>query len=92
MKTIYKQQHGAKTKGVGMTHFIKPRGKVDYPELALHSASKALIDAQLTYDDIEQTVSGYVYGDSNCGQRALYQLGLWRYNFYWTRFTDLFQA
>jgi len=27
------------------------------------------------YEDIQQAFVGYVYGDSTCGQRALYQMG-----------------
>ncbi|KAI8145011.1 thiolase-like protein [Fennellomyces sp. T-0311] len=62
--------------GVGMSKFIKPRGLVDYPEFGLEAAVKALNDAKLTYDEIEFAAVGYVYGDSTCGQRVLYQLGM----------------
>ncbi|GAA5823695.1 hypothetical protein JCM11251_000729 [Rhodosporidiobolus azoricus] len=62
--------------GVGSTKFQKPRGLVDYPELAVEAATKALLDAGLNYDDMEQAFAGYVYGDSTCGQRALYALGM----------------
>lgn len=62
--------------GAGMTSFIKPRGLVDYPELGVEATTKALLDAGLNYDDIEFAAVGYVYGDSTCGQRALYALGL----------------
>jgi sterol carrier protein 2 len=62
--------------GVGATKFDKPRGERDYPELALEATSKALLDASLTYDDVQTAACGYVYGDSTCGQRALYQLGM----------------
>ncbi|GAA5902282.1 hypothetical protein JCM6882_000491 [Rhodosporidiobolus microsporus] len=62
--------------GVGSTAFQKPRGLVDYPELAVEAATKALLDAGLNYDDMEQAFAGYVYGDSTCGQRALYALGM----------------
>ncbi|SPQ95541.1 propanoyl-CoA C-acyltransferase [Plasmodiophora brassicae] len=64
--------------GVGMTHFDKPgrRKDVDYPDYAVEAATKALIDANLTYDDIGFAAVGYVYGDSTCGQRCLYELGL----------------
>ena len=33
-------------------------------------------DAGVTYGDVEQVVCGYVYGDSTCGQRAVYELGM----------------
>ncbi|KAJ3309542.1 sterol carrier protein 2 [Blyttiomyces sp. JEL0837] len=64
--------------GVGMTHFDKPgrRTDVDYPDYALEAATKALLDANITYDSVETAAVGYCFGDSTCGQRALYQLGL----------------
>jgi len=62
--------------GVGVTEFLKPRGKVSYTELGLQASVKALIDCNLTYDSIEQAYCGYIYGDSTCGQRVLYQLGM----------------
>jgi len=40
------------------------------------SATKALEDAGIDYNLIEQAYVGYVYGDSTCGQRAVYELGL----------------
>ena len=62
--------------GVGMTKFIKPRGKVDYTELGFEAGVKALLDAQISYDDVDQGVACYCYGDSTCGQRVFYQFGL----------------
>jgi sterol carrier protein 2 len=62
--------------GVGMTPFLKPRGKISYTELGLQSVVKALVDSNLTYDSIQQAYCGYIYGDSTCGQRVLYQLGM----------------
>lgn len=38
--------------------------------------TKALIDAGVTFDDIEAGVAGMVYGESCVGQRCFYQLGL----------------
>lgn len=35
--------------GVGMTKFIKPRGKVDYPELGFEAGVKAMLDAVSLY-------------------------------------------
>ena len=35
--------------GVGMTKFIKPRGKVDYTELGFEAGVKAMLDAQVNY-------------------------------------------
>jgi sterol carrier protein 2 len=62
--------------GVGMTKFIKPRGKVDYTELGFEAGVKALLDAHITYDDVDQGVACYCYGDSTCGQRVFYQFGM----------------
>lgn len=62
--------------GVGMTKFIKPRGKVDYPELGFEAGVKAMLDAQINYDEVDQGVACYCYGDSTCGQRVFYQFGM----------------
>ncbi len=63
--------------GVGMTKFEKPGSKEgDYPDWAKEAGERALADAGIPYDDVEQAYAGYCYGDSTYGQRALYQLGL----------------
>jgi acetyl-CoA acyltransferase len=63
--------------GVGMTKFEKPGARDwDYPEMALEAGSKALEDAGVPYDRIEQAFIGYCYGESTSGQRAVYGLGL----------------
>ncbi|KAE8291220.1 Non-specific lipid-transfer protein [Larimichthys crocea] len=65
--------------GVGMTKFEKPgaRGNYDYPDMAKEAGQNALADAGVPYSAIEQACVGYVYGDSTCGQRAIYHsLGL----------------
>jgi acetyl-CoA acyltransferase len=63
--------------GVGMTKFDKPGTKEgDYPEWAEEAGRKALADAGLEYDKIEQAYVGYCYGDSTYGQRSVYGLGL----------------
>jgi acetyl-CoA acyltransferase len=63
--------------GVGMTKFEKPGARDwDYPEMALEAGSKALEDAGVPYDLIEQAFVGYCYGESTSGQRAVYGLGL----------------
>jgi sterol carrier protein 2 len=43
--------------------------------MAREAGTKALQDAGVTYDQVEQAAVGYCYGDSTCGQRAVYQLG-----------------
>ncbi|CCX04857.1 Similar to Non-specific lipid-transfer protein; acc. no. Q07598 [Pyronema omphalodes CBS 100304] len=62
--------------GVGMTKFIKPRGQVDYPEMGFEAGVKALSDAGINYDEVDQGVACYAYGDSTCGQRVFYQFGM----------------
>ncbi|XP_048352979.1 sterol carrier protein 2 isoform X1 [Sphaerodactylus townsendi] len=65
--------------GVGMTKFEKPgsREGFDYPNMAKEAGQKALADAGIPYSAVEQAYVGYVYGDSTCGQRAIYHsLGL----------------
>src|SRR6188508_2622368 len=63
--------------GVGMTKFDKPGTKEgDYPDWAKEAGGKALADAGIPYEDVEQAYAGYVYGDSTAGQRAVYGLGL----------------
>ncbi|WP_278261977.1 lipid-transfer protein [Nocardia sp. AG03] len=63
--------------GVGMTKFEKP-GELewDYPDMAREAGTKALADAGIDYDQVEQAYVGYVYGESTSGQRAVYELGL----------------
>ncbi len=63
--------------GVGMTKFEKPGSKEwDYPDMAKESGTRALQDAGIAYDLVEQAFVGYCYGESTSGQRAVYQLGL----------------
>jgi sterol carrier protein 2 len=61
--------------GVGLTKFIKPRGLVDYPELGFEAGIKAMLDAGINYDQVDQGIACYCYGDSTCGQRVFYQFG-----------------
>ena len=62
--------------GVGMIPFAKPGKSDDYHVMAAGAGRAALEDAGVAYDQIEQAFAGYVYGDSTCGQRAVYELGL----------------
>jgi acetyl-CoA acetyltransferase len=64
--------------GVGMTKFEKPGSREgwDYPQMANESGNKALADAGISYDQVEQGYVGYCSGDSTSGQRALYELGM----------------
>jgi sterol carrier protein 2 len=63
--------------GVGMTKFEKPGSREwDYPDMAREAGTKALEDAGIPYAEVEQACVGYCYGDSTCGERAVYTLGL----------------
>lgn len=62
--------------GVGMTAFAKPGVSKDYHEMAREAGQMALRDAGIEYSQVQQVYTGYVYGDSTCGQRAAYELGL----------------
>ncbi|RIL06915.1 MAG: lipid-transfer protein [Proteobacteria bacterium] len=63
--------------GVGMTKFEKPGSKQwDYPDMAREAGQKALADAKIPYDAVEQVAVGYCYGDSTAGERAVYEIGL----------------
>ena len=63
--------------GVGMTKFEKPQSKEwDYPDMAKESIGNALADSGVDYEEVQQACVGYVYGESTCGQRAVYQFGL----------------
>jgi len=63
--------------GVGMTKFEKPGSKEwDYPDMAREAGEMALRDAGIAFENVEQAAVGYCYGDSTCGQRAVYTLGL----------------
>jgi len=62
--------------GVGMTKFAKPGASEEYNVMATKAARAALEDAKVGYDAIEQAYTGYVFGDSTCGQRAIYDVGL----------------
>jgi len=62
--------------GVGMTKFQKPGASDEYNVMAAKAARAALEDAKVDYEAIEAAYVGYVYGDSTCGQRSVYELGL----------------
>ncbi|WP_456385631.1 lipid-transfer protein [Profundibacter sp.] len=62
--------------GVGMVPFKKPSEAESYDVMAAQAVRTALKDAGLSYDQIQQAYAGYVYGDSTCGQRALYHVGM----------------
>lgn len=61
--------------GVGMIPFTTPSKTAPYDVMGETAARAALADAGLDYSAIQQAFVGYVYGDSTCGQAALYGLG-----------------
>ncbi|UGY02333.1 lipid-transfer protein [Bradyrhizobium quebecense] len=62
--------------GVGMIPFVKPGANAPYHVMGAEAAKLALTDAGLDYGRVQQAYVGYVYGDSTCGQRALYPVGM----------------
>ncbi len=62
--------------GVGMIPFAKPGASAPYHEMGALAARAALDDAGIAYEHVEQAYVGYVYGDSTCGQKALYGVGM----------------
>ncbi len=61
--------------GVGMVPFQKPGKSDPYNVMAEGAIRAALADAGTPFGEVEQAYAGYVFGDSTCGQRAVYQVG-----------------
>jgi len=68
-----------------MTQFIKPRGQRQYPELGFEAGVKAMVDAGITYDDVQAGIACYCYGGSTCGERVFYHFGMTSIPIYNTR-------
>ncbi|APR04436.1 lipid-transfer protein [Thauera chlorobenzoica] len=62
--------------GVGMVKFVKPGTQEPYEIMASKAIRAALADAGIPYDEIQQAYASYVFGDSACGQAALYRVGM----------------
>ena len=62
--------------GVGMVKFAKPGAHEPYEIMAGKAVRSALADAGIAYGDVQQAFAGYVFGDSACGQAALYRVGM----------------
>jgi len=58
-----------------MVKFQKPGASDDYNVMASGAIRSALKDAQVDFSAVEQAYAGYVFGDSTCGQRAVYEVG-----------------
>ncbi|EGR29748.1 n-terminal domain protein [Ichthyophthirius multifiliis] len=76
--STYQQKRRVFVVGVGMTKFIKPGNphNPDYPQMAKQAINRALSDANINFNKIQSATIGYVYGDSTCGQKALYEVGM----------------
>jgi acetyl-CoA acyltransferase len=59
-----------------MIPFVKPGAGDAYDKMAAEATRRALADAGLDYNLVQQAFVGYVYGDSTCGQKALYKVGM----------------
>jgi len=63
--------------GVGMTRFEKPETREwQYWDMVREAGNGALVDAGISYADVEQVPVGYCFQPSTAGQRAAYELGL----------------
>jgi len=58
--------------GVHMVPFKKPGQHRPFREMGAESIRGALTDAGLERGDIQQAYASYIYGDTGCGQHALY--------------------
>ncbi len=61
--------------GVGMVKFQKPGASDGYEVMASGAIREALKDSGVAFNELEQAYAGYVFGDSTCGQRAVYAVG-----------------
>lgn len=62
--------------GVGMVKFAKPGAHEPYEIMASKAIQAALSDAGIGYGAVGQAFASYVFGDSACGQVALYRVGM----------------
>ncbi|MCY1492481.1 acetyl-CoA C-acyltransferase [compost metagenome] len=62
--------------GVGMIPFVKPGQSETYAVMGEQAVRLALADAGVGYESIQQAYASYVFGDSTCGQRVLYNVGM----------------
>lgn len=62
--------------GVNMVKFAKPGASDPYEVMGANAIRGALGDAGIDYREVQQAFAGYVYGDSTCGQRAVYSVGM----------------
>jgi len=58
--------------GVDMVKFVKPGKQEPFRTMASKAILGALSDAGIGPELVQQAYAGYIYGDSTCGQYALY--------------------
>lgn len=56
-----------------MFQFEKPghRDDFDYPQMAVESVTKALQDAKISIQEVDQACVGYVYGNNNQNKKCM---------------------
>jgi acetyl-CoA acetyltransferase len=59
-----------------MVKFAKPGQNEPYRVMASKAINQALQDAGIAYPLVQQAYASYIYGDSTCGQHALYDVGM----------------
>ncbi|QGW77295.1 lipid-transfer protein [Pseudomonas alkylphenolica] len=62
--------------GVGMIPFVKPGQSETYVVMGEQAVRLALADAGVGYESVQQAYASFVFGDSTCGQRVLYNVGM----------------
>lgn len=62
--------------GVGMIPFTKAGASESYHVMGAKAARNTQHDAHLDYQHVQRAYVGYVFGDSTCGQAAVYDVGL----------------
>ncbi|MBX9858103.1 MAG: lipid-transfer protein [Sphingomonas sp.] len=62
--------------GAAMIEFRKPGDGDPYDVMGGNAVRAALADAGIGLDKVQQAYASYIYGDSACGQKALYEVGL----------------
>ncbi len=62
--------------GVGMIKFGKPGASDSYDVMGEQAIRQALADCGLDFGHVQQAYAGYVYGDSTCGQKVIYKVGM----------------
>ncbi|MCU6598955.1 lipid-transfer protein [Peribacillus frigoritolerans] len=68
--------NNVKVIGVDMVKFVKPGMQESYDVMASRAIQGAIKDAGIELREIKQAFASYVYGDSTCGQAALYKVGM----------------